>query len=100
MAKTTIPESESQLSVVHEGGVGHIERSGAPEGWPRQQDVRVLQQEGQVVEHGLLVLAARAAEVTQELAARHYHLMRGVLQRDVISSIQYYRQHVEKTRIL
>ena len=32
-----------------------------------------------MVEHGFLVLAARPAEVTEELAARYHHLMRRIL---------------------
>lgn len=74
-----LPESQCQLGVVHERGVGHVERSRAAQGGPREQDVRVIQQEGQVVEHGLLVLATRPAEVTKELAAGDHHLVRGVL---------------------
>lgn len=74
-----LPESQSQLGVVHERGVGHVERSRAAQGGPREQDVRVIQQERQVVEHGLLVLATRPAEVTKELAAGDHHLVRGVL---------------------
>lgn len=73
------PKSKGQFSVVHERGVGYVEGCRPAQGWPGQQDVRVLQQEGQVVEHGLLVLATRPAEVTEELAARYHHLMRRIL---------------------
>lgn len=76
-----VPEGKSQLRVIHEGGVGHVEGGGTTQGGAGQQDVRVLKQEGQVVEHRLLVLASRPAEVTEELAARDHHLVRRILER-------------------
>lgn len=74
-----VPESKGQFCIIHEGGVGHIEGGGATQGGTGQQDVGVLEQEGQVVEHRLLVLASRPAEVTEELAARDHHLVRRIL---------------------
>lgn len=44
-----------------------------------QPHAAVLQQVAQVVEHGLLVLAADAAEVAQEAAAAGHHLREGDL---------------------
>jgi len=74
-----IPEGESELCVLHEGGNSHVKRRAASQRGPGEQNVAVLQQEGQVVEHGLLVLARRSAEVAQEPAASHHHLVGCVL---------------------
>lgn len=57
---------------------GSLSRSRA--GTPlTQPHAAVLQQVAQVVEHGLLVLAADAAEVAQEAAAAGHHLGEGDL---------------------
>lgn len=44
---------------------------------PTEAHAAVLQQVAEVVEHGLLVLTADAAEVAQEAAAAGHHLGEG-----------------------
>ena len=46
---------------------------------PGQENIGILQQEREVLEHGLLIGSRGAAEVAEEAAAGHHHFVRRVL---------------------
>ena len=76
LVKIVLPKGKGKLCVVHKRGVGHVKRGGSSQAWSGQQDVGVVEDEEQVVEHGLLVLPGRAAEVAKEATAGDDHLAR------------------------
>ena len=74
-----LSKGKGKLSVVHEGGVSDVKRGGSSQTGSGQEDVGVVQDEEEVVEHRLLVLPRRAAEVAEEAATGDHHLARRVL---------------------
>jgi len=84
------PKCKCQFSILHEGGISHIERCTATQRWPWQQNVTVLQKKCEMVKHSLLVLAWSSAEVAEESATSYHHLMRCIL----ISTTKMWRSYM------